>query len=140
MTKYNKDMPAKLLKAMTSGHSFEGACGVLGIGRTTGYRWVESHGGFSNAKEQGDSNALKFFEQIAISKLTGVIPEGLVRKGSKAIDSTMAIFMLKTRFHRIYGEKVRLVDADGLDQGVEIKFNYENPKAKAKAKAKAKKK
>jgi len=136
MTKYNKDMPAKLLKAMTSGHSFEGACGVLGIGRTTGYRWIEAHGGFSNAKEQGDSNALKFFEQIAISKLTGVIPEGLVRKGSKAIDATMAIFMLKTRFHRIYGDKVKLVDASGDDKHVEIKFNYIDPKEKAKKKIK----
>lgn len=130
MAKYNNSMPDKLLKAMSSGHSFEGACGVIGIGKTTGYRWCEEHGLFYKAKDQGDMNALKFFEQIAISKMTGVIPEGLKKKGSKALDTTMAIFMLKTRFHKIYGEKVKLMDATGDDKLVNIKLSYLDPKKK----------
>jgi len=138
MTKYNDSMPARLLKAMQGGHSFQGSCGILGIGRRTGYDWIDQHEEFKAAKEQGDMHALSFFEKIALSKLTGIMPERKPGQAKFKIDTTMAIFMLKTRFHKVYGDKMKIENTSDKDNKVELTLNYKQPKKRKKTKAKKK--
>jgi hypothetical protein len=123
MAKYKKEFPEILLKSMSKGHSFEASMADFGCCRETGYDWVKRFPAFALAKKAGEAAALKFLEQLAIAKLTGVIPKGLQQKGSKKISSTMIIFFLKTRFHKIYGEKMKLEGADG-DKEVTLTLNY----------------
>jgi len=108
MTKWNKDMPKRLLAIMKKGFSFEAACADLDITRVTGYKWCEIHKEFKSAKLKGEQAALKLLESYALASVSGVIPESLKKYGSKKINVTMVIFMLKTRFHEIYGDKTKV--------------------------------
>jgi hypothetical protein len=126
MAKYNKDMPEKLLKAMKQGHSFLGACGILGIGKTTGFAWAKRYKAFENAKDQGNMAGLKMLEQYAIAALGGIVPKQLQTIGSRKINVTMCIFLLKTRYHEIYGDKMKLESGD-KNKPVEVKLNYKKP-------------
>ena len=110
--KYSKDKPQQLIDAMKKGHSFTGALGQIGIGKTQGFSWVKKYPAFAKAKEEGDAHALNFLEKCAISVLTGVMPKSLRDQGSKKINVTMAIFMMKTRFHHEYGERMRLESSE----------------------------
>ena len=125
--KYSKDKPQKLIEAMRKGHSFTGALGEIGIGKTQGFAWVDKYPAFAKAKEEGDAFSLNFIEKCAISALTGVIPESLKRMGSKRINVTMAIFMMKTRFHHEYGERMKLEgsekDENGNENTVKLAFD-----------------
>lgn len=136
--KWSKDKPTELLAAMRKGHSFQGACGEIGIGRTQAYAWVDKYPEFKKAKEKGDYHALSFLEKCAVSSLTGVIPASLKAMGSKKINVTMAIFLMKTRFHEIYGERMRL-EGEKDDDSNTITIAFDPDKIKGKGKYKTKK-
>ena len=123
--KYSKDKPQKLLDAMKKGHSFTGALGEIGIGYTQGFAWVKKYPAFKKAKEEGHAHALAFVEKCAISALTGVIPPSLRAMGSKKINVTMAIFLMKTRFHHEYGERMKLEGSEIDDNGNEVKLAFD---------------
>ena len=136
--KYKKEFPDILFKTMAKGHSFEAAVTDLGVHRDTGFTWVKKYPEFAEAKKKGEAAALKFLEQLAIAKLTGVIPPSLKAKGSKKLSSTMIIFFLKTRFHKIYGEKMKL-EGDSAGGEMVISLNYKKPEKKKDDKDKTKK-
>ena len=137
--KWSKDKPTLLLAAMKRGHSFQGACGEIGIGKTQAFAWVKKYPEFAKAKEKGDYYALNFLEKCAVSCLTGVTPPSLKAMGSKKINATMAIFMMKTRFHEIYGERMRL-EGEKNDDDNTITIAFDPDKIKSKGKYKSKKK
>lgn len=130
MTKWNDEMPGRLIESMKKGHSFEASCGDLGVTRDTGYAWVDKHPEFAKAKTLGEQLALKLFEQYSLAAISGVIPENLKKLGSKKINVTMAIFMLKTRFHKIYGEKMKI---ETEREEVTLNIKYSKTPAKDRA-------
>jgi hypothetical protein len=122
MAKYNDEMPSNLIKYMRQGHSFEASCGFLGVSRQAGYDWAKKYDEFKEAKRLGETYSLRYMEQLALACATGVMPDVLKESGSKKLNTTMIIFILKTRFHKIYGEKLKLQNSD--DAGVEVTLNY----------------
>jgi hypothetical protein len=106
MAKWNKGMPARLVKAMREGHSFTGACGVLEIGRKTGYEWAERYPEFAAAKAIGMELRLKYLEEKSI--------ECIDRPQDR--NATMIIFLLKNADRDNYGDAAKLViPTDPLD-------------------------
>ncbi len=96
-SKWAKEMPKKLFKAMSEGYSFGGACGVLGISRATGYHWVEKHKEFAEAHARGQEKRLMFLEERAISLM----------EYSKDRSAALVIFLLKTADRKQYGEELQ---------------------------------
>jgi len=129
MTKYQKHFPELLFKSLSKGHSFEASMTDLDCHRDTGYEWVKKKPEFADAKKKGEAAALKLYEQMALADLTGIIPQSLKLKGSKRINTTMLIFMLKTRFHKIYGDKMKLESSD--DKKVVFNLAYAKPEKKS---------
>jgi len=129
---YTPEKAEILKKSMSQGYSFEASCSILNICRKTGYNWVDRFEEFAQAKSEGEAAALRFLEAYALSALTGTIPEAALKKGAKRIDTTMAIFFLKTRFHRIYGDKMKLESADSESNKISIEMNYKKPGGKKK--------
>jgi len=127
--KYKADFPERLLKSMSMGHSFEASMADLKAHKDTGYEWVKKYPKFALAKKDGEAAAIKLLEQIAIADLTGIIPASLKKQGSKKINTTMAIFLMKTRFHKIYGDKMKL-EGTTDDKKLEISLNYAKPEKK----------
>jgi len=125
--KYSKDFPARLKTSMSMGYSFESSCASLGVCRKTGYLWVEKFPEFAKAKLEGEAMALRFLESYALSALTGTVPESAQKKGARRIDTTMAIFFLKTRFHRIYGDKMKIENNPFGKEPFKVEMNYKKP-------------
>lgn len=107
-TTYKPEYCEMLKKHMEQGLSFESFGAKIGKGRTTLYEWVEEHQDFRDAKQTGEALAMEFFEKNLILKLTGK---------KKDIDPYLVQFALRTRFHKVYGErnKVQLEDEDELE-------------------------
>ena len=53
-SKYKKEFCDTLIDNMAEGLSFEACCGIIGISKDTGYRWIKEHEDFSDAKKRGD--------------------------------------------------------------------------------------
>lgn len=105
---YNPEFCEELIKHMSQGLSFESFAHVAKAGRSTLYLWVDVHPDFKEAKLQGEAAALIFLEKNLILKLTGQ---------KTKIDGFMVQFALRTRFHKIYGEKnqIQILDEDELE-------------------------
>jgi hypothetical protein len=117
---YKKEFCQKLIDHMSRGYSFESFGATLSprVGRSTMYDWIKVHPEWKEAKEVGESAALGLLEKIAVAKARGQTlkdPEGNEVYNPKVADTTMNIFLLKTRFHTVYGEKkeIDLKSSDG---------------------------
>jgi hypothetical protein len=132
MAAYNKNMPGELLKHMADGYSFTGSCGKLGISRSTGYNWVEKHKKFAEAKELGFAQGLAMLETCALMAVTGQAPKQSEGKRTRKLNVTMAIFILKTRYHEIYGEKLK-IDSQQSDGNIQLEMKYPDPRRKKDA-------
>jgi transposase-like protein len=130
MTKWNEEMPKRLLESMKKGHSFQASCADLGIHRDTGYEWVRTHEEFAKAKALGEQFGLKLYEQYMLAAITDYVPEELKSHGSKKFNVAGIIFMLKTRFHKIYGEKMK-IETEREEVTLNIKYSKTPPKDRA---------
>ena len=133
---YKKEACDILLKAMSKGHSFEASCAEIGICKDTGYEWIKKYPAFAKAKKEGEAAALKLLESYALADLSGVIPEPLKKHGSRKINTVMAIFLLKTRFHKIYGDRTKLEGLQKDETKGTITLAYQDPVKEKKAKKK----
>jgi hypothetical protein len=111
---YKPEYCDKLIQHMSTGHSFESFGAVVGCGRRTLFDWAEKHEEFKEAKKQAEEKALKFFEDRLAGKLAGVEVKGF---DPKKVDTTLLIFAMKTRFHKIYGDRLKheIEDEDELE-------------------------
>jgi predicted DNA-binding transcriptional regulator AlpA len=93
-----------IIKHLSGGLSLQTFGGVVGVARSTVYKWIDDIPEFKKAKDIGVQRAQDFFEKRLLAKVAG---QDLSHKGidSKKIDTTALIFALKTRFHETYGEK-----------------------------------
>jgi hypothetical protein len=106
-TKYTKEMPKKAEEYLAKGFSKEATAGYLGIHKDTLYEWVKKHKLFSDAIKRGEARGLQQIEQWVIAKMSGQDIKGFDPKKS---DTTLLIFMLKTRFHKVYGDRIKVED------------------------------
>ena len=135
-SRYKKGACAILLKSMSKGYSFEASCSDIGICRDTGYEWAKKYPEFEKTKKEGEAAALKLLEQYALADLSGIIPPSLKTMGSRKINTTMAIFLLKTRFHKIYGDRTKLEGLGPKDEATELTLNYADQKKTKKKESK----
>lgn len=54
---------------MSEGHSFEGACGGLGISKQSGYNFLEKHQEFLDAKNIGEAKNQFYLEKLALDSI-----------------------------------------------------------------------
>lgn len=111
MGRYDETIPAKLIEHLRMGFSFESFGGVASVGISTLKRWVHEYPDFAQAKEIGESQGLRTIEQLAMAKSRGKIvkdDDGKEQFNPRLADGKMISFLLKTRFHKVYGEKVKI--------------------------------
>ena len=111
--RYTEEMPAMLISHFAEGRSFESFAGRdnVMVGRSTIYDWVDKYEEFRIAKEIGESKALYFYETLLNSVVRGKTIKDL--KGEvifdpKKSDPKSIMFVLKTRFHKIYSDRIKV--------------------------------
>ena len=122
--KYREKFCNELIKHMQDGYSFDSFGSIADCGRQTLYDWVNKYPEFKEAYAQGKAKALKFYENLLRTKMIGAPfkVDGITAK----IDTTLLIFTLKTRFHKVYGEKQQIeqtikeikIEIDSEDAGL----------------------
>lgn len=119
--KYNETHPQIVAEHMGKGHTFSGACGRIGISRTTGYKWLKLYPEFAEAKERGVYARLGYYERLAQHALhnTGSFDQRFPHekdsgKGKK-INITMLIFLLKSLHRDLYGEQRDKQNNSGIE-------------------------
>lgn len=107
-TLYKPEFCEMVIKHMSQGLSFESFGSVAKCGYRTLYDWIDKYPDFKRSKLHGESQSMAFFEKNLILKLTGQ---------NKNIDPFLVQFALKSRFHKIYGDKkqVETEDDDTLE-------------------------
>lgn len=102
-TKYKKQMNQFFIDHLAKGYSKEATCGLAGIHVDTMYEWKKRHASFSEAIKKGEALSIAYFEKLLLAKTSGQKIKGFNAKDS---DTSCLIFALKTRFHKIYGNKL----------------------------------
>jgi transposase len=120
IVQYKKEYCELLIQHMANGYSFESFAHKIGRGRQTLYDWTKSYPEWKEAKQIGESAALYHYEKLKQAKLSG--KEGTEEMDARLVDTAVLIFTLKTRFHYVYGEKIR-IDAEG-EEGKVFRLAY----------------
>lgn len=124
--KYKEEYCELLIKHMKMGKSFQSfpssiyAYDKQMVGLQTLYDWERKYPEFADAKELAMQEALSYFETRAFAKTSGQKIDGI---DAKSIDAYVLMGMLKTRFHKIYGDKVQHSVDD--NSKIEIKISKE---------------
>lgn len=112
-SKYEERFCKMLIDHMKTGKSFDSFGAVANVGRQTMYDWCEVHPEWKEAKSIAEMKALEFFESRLIAQITG---QKVSNFDHKLSNPTLLIFAMKTRFHKVYGEKKPdLDDEDELE-------------------------
>jgi len=109
--KYDPKYAELLFEHLSKGFSFASFGGDIGIVRSTLYEWVDIFPEFKEAKIKGEQAGLRVYENALLAKATGNDNMGV---DLKLVDNSCLIFALKTRFHRVYGEKKASSEDDEL--------------------------
>jgi hypothetical protein len=115
---YNETHPKIIAEHMAKGHTFEGACGRIGISRSKGYKWSKLYPEFAEAKETGMNLRLGYYERIAQHALHNApsfdkrFPHEKDKDKGRKINITMLIFLLKSLHRDLYGDKWTNGDKD----------------------------
>lgn len=115
-TDYKPEYAKMLLDHLSQGYSIGSFGGDIGVVRSTIYNWIEKHEDFKQAKQQGYANGLKFFEKIIFACALGQ----KINNGTPNV--TAVIFILKTRFHKFYGEVQKMMVEN---KNIDVGLNYE---------------
>lgn len=108
--KYKLEYCELLIKHMRTGKSFDSfptsiyAYDKQIVGIQTLYDWANKYEEFKEAKQLAMQEALNYYETRVVAKTSGQKIDGI---NSKDIDAYVLMGMLKTRFHKIYGDKVQ---------------------------------
>jgi hypothetical protein len=100
----------ELIRWMAQGKSYItwGAKHSPRVAQTTMYEWEKKFPDWVEAKKTGYALGLDYYENLLQAVALGIVPNELKELGSKRIDITAVIFVLKTRFHREYGEMQKI--------------------------------
>ena len=116
--KYKEEYAPMLIKHMSGGMSFESFGAVVDCCVKTLYNWKENNPEFDKAYNTGYSKAFAFFERALIADCVG--GKITVNGKERTPKTNPIIFALRTRFHKIYGER-HAVDLDTKD--LSLKWN-----------------
>lgn len=94
-TLYREEYCDQLLEHMRLGKSFESFAATIGCARVTLYNWLKDHPTFLYAKQRGHELALSVWEDIGQKHILNITQHGV---GSKSLNSTAWIFIMKNRF------------------------------------------
>ncbi|AFC22563.1 hypothetical protein phi1422_0043 [Bdellovibrio phage phi1422] len=97
---------------MSKGQSYSTFTLDVGVTVQTFYEWEKKYPEWKAAKDVGYQAGLKFFETLLVAKATGQ---------RKQYDLGATIFVLKTRFHKDYSERV-IQDHQSSDNTIEVHF------------------
>lgn len=104
--KYKEEFCKQLIEHMKDGYSFDSFGAIANCGRQTLYDWIKKFPEFKDAYAHAKAASLMFYENLLRSKVVGA--EFKVNGKKANIDTTLLIFALKTRFHKVYGEKQQI--------------------------------
>lgn len=90
---------------IAQGYSIHGAAGKLGIAKSTLYEWKAKYPKFSDGIERGLSKALAMLEMRLIALVSG---KKIDKFDPKYCDKQILMFILKSRWHDIYGERIQI--------------------------------
>jgi len=95
------------LRELSEGYSVEtlGAAFTPRVSTETVYEWIRTRPEFAEAVQEGKQLALKHLERCLKAKLTG---EDSNEFDARRMDYNAIQFALKTRFHKVYSEKVQI--------------------------------
>lgn len=124
--KYKEEYNDMLISHMSRGLSFESFAGEIGVAKSTLYKWKVEIPPFQEAFEIGYSRGLKLYETLLVNKCTG----RETKFGNETIDprkgdTTALIFAMKTRFHKVYGDRGKVEVENGND-GIVIKIDRDD--------------
>lgn len=128
MAKYDDGFCDLLIEHMASGFSYDSFPAYLhektgvSVSVMAMYKWEKLKGKekWKDAKDFAQSKCLFFYEKLLRSGMVGI--EFKVNGKVAKIDKTLIIFALKTRFHKVYGEKHDI----GLESVVNLIFGKED--------------
>jgi len=106
-TKYKKELCDIAENHLAEGYSKEATAGLIGICKDTFYNWMKKHKPFSDAIKRGEAKGLAWYEKILRAKMSG---QDLKNFDPKKSDTSCLIFALKTRFHKVYGDRMKFED------------------------------
>ncbi len=87
-TKYRKEYCEMLLNHLASGLSFDSFAPIVKVNQDTLYEWAKRYKDFAEAKKEGYSQNLLFWEKLGIAGAAGKIPN---------FNATTWIFNMKNR-------------------------------------------
>ena len=117
--KYDKAFCHDLISHMKSGFSFRSFPGALFkthkvvVAFSTVETWVNKHPEFKEAYDVGKALALHHYEKLVHGLTTGVLAKELTEKQTQKMDRTMIMFVLRTRFYKVYGDQLKLQGVEG---------------------------
>ena len=114
--KFQDEYCDMLIEHMADGFSFESFGKKIRTGARTLYYWVENYPDFADAKEIGDMAAL-YADELKLER---------AKRGDKAINIIATMFSLKTRHHKIYGERVKHTHVDAVTAKIEEESENSN--------------
>jgi|SRR6185436_5306602 len=106
-SEYNPAICDKLIDIMSNGLSFPSACAELNISPSQAKMWQKSIPEFAQAREIGTWKHLAFYEDLLKSSAIGIIPEKLLEKGCRKLNTRSIQFAL-ARVHPEYFGAERL--------------------------------
>ncbi len=128
MEKYRPEFCQMLIDHMSQSKSYDSFPAAvykkykIHIGLTTMYDWEKRHQEWAEAKETAKCLSLDFMESRAAAKMSGQKIEGI---NAKDIDAYVLMGMLKTRFYKIYGDKVQHDISDDTKQAIKLKYKLD---------------
>lgn len=113
-SKYKDEFCQIVIDEMSKGFSITATAATLGVCKDTVYDWKKKIPAFSDAINQGYALGLKHFENLLMKKVDGT---------KRNVDTSCLLFVLKTRFHKEYGE---IQKHEVKHSSIEIKKEDEN--------------
>lgn len=110
--KYEPWMAEKMEEELAKGFSIRACAPDIGVHRDTIYDWIEKYPDFSDSIKRGVDKGLKRLENRLLMLTSGVDIDGF---DPKKCHLGGIIFILKTRFHEVYGDRQK------VEQTVEVK-------------------
>lgn len=117
---YYEGRGQELIEFMSEGYSLEAWLGYVRLTKRTLDNWVRDYPDFAVAVELAEYASLYGWEKLARMASQGILPIELEEKGSKGINIQMVQFVLKTRFNRVYSEKIQVENSGTVEQQVRI--------------------
>mgnify|MGYP000011311713 CR=1 FL=1 len=125
-SKYQLEFDQEVQDWLEKGHSFASFPARLykkygvKVSIETCFEWVHRYESFKAAKKVGEALGLEYYENLLRFHTIGIIPEELAKKGSKGIDIRTVLYVLSTRFKKVYSpnlptdenENIALVNKD----------------------------